>query len=118
MAYQAKKGLSDGGATTRIRITLTSTNVKALENTCTELKKGALAKNLKVYGPVRLPTKHLRITCRKSPCGEGTNTWDKVEMRVHKRLLDMESREEIVQQITSAPFESGVDIEVTIMNSE
>ena len=25
----------------------------------------------KVKGPVRLPTKRLRITCRKSPCGEG-----------------------------------------------
>ncbi len=35
-----------------------------------------------------------------------------------QRLLDMVSPEEIVQQITSAPFESGVDIEVTIQNSE
>ena len=25
----------------------------------------------KVKGPVRLPTRRLRITCRKSPCGEG-----------------------------------------------
>jgi len=84
MAFKAKKGGLGSSETTRIRITLTSTNVKALEATCAELKKGALDEKLKVYGPVRLPTKHLRITCRKSPCGEGTNTWDKFEMRVHK----------------------------------
>jgi small subunit ribosomal protein S20e len=82
--YKAKKGASDQASATRIRITLTSTNVKALEAACAELKKGALAKNLKVHGPVRMPTKHLRITVRKSPCGEGTNSWDKFEMRVHK----------------------------------
>ena len=84
MAFKAKKGGLGSSETTRIRITLTSTNVKALEATCAELKKGALDEKLKVYGPVRLPTKHLRITCRKSPCGEGTNTWDKFEMRIHK----------------------------------
>ena len=46
-----------------------------------DLVKGAKDKQLKVKGPVRLPTKVLRITTRKSPCGEGTNTWDRFEMR-------------------------------------
>lgn len=40
-----------------------------------DLIKGAKAKRLVHSGPVRLPTKVLRITTRKSPCGEGTNTW-------------------------------------------
>ena len=35
---------------------------------------GAEEKELHVAGPVRLPTRILKITCRKSPCGEGTNT--------------------------------------------
>merc|ERR1719189_760448 len=72
----------------RIRITLTSRNVKNLEKVCADLIRGAKEKRLKVKGPVRLPTKILRITTRKSPCGEGTNTWDRFEMRVHKRLID------------------------------
>ena len=42
---------------------------------------GAKDKSLKVKGPVRIPTKVLHITTRKSPCGEGTNTWDRFEMR-------------------------------------
>jgi len=98
----------------RIRITLTSRNVKNLEKVCNDLIKGAKDKRLKVKGPVRLPTKTLRITTRKTPCGEGTNTWDRFEMRIHKRLIDLHSPSEIVKQITSISIEPGVEVEVTI----
>ena len=81
---------------------------------CADLIKGAKDKRLKVKGPVRLPTKTLRITTRKSPCGEGTNTWDRFEMRIHKRLIDLHSPSEIVKQITSISIEPGVEVEVTI----
>ena len=96
----------------RIRITLTSRNVTDLEKVCADLKRGAVEKRLKVSGPVRLPTKKLRITTRKSPCGEGTNTWDRFQMRIHKRVIDLESPSEIVKQITSISIEPGVDVEV------
>lgn len=66
---------------------------------CRDLKNAALDKNLSVSGPVRLPTKTLRITTRKSPCGEGTNTWDRFEMRIHKRLIDLHTPSEMVRQI-------------------
>ncbi|MBZ3889704.1 40S ribosomal protein S20 [Sciurus carolinensis] len=56
----------------RIRITLTSRNVKSLEKVCADLIRGAKEKNLKVKGPVRMLTKTLRITTRKTPCGEGS----------------------------------------------
>eukprot|EP01102_Stenamoeba_stenopodia_P003032 TRINITY_DN12961_c0_g1_i1.p1 TRINITY_DN12961_c0_g1~~TRINITY_DN12961_c0_g1_i1.p1 ORF type:complete len:165 (+),score=19.70 TRINITY_DN12961_c0_g1_i1:49-543(+) len=98
----------------RIRITLTSRNVKNLEKVCNDLIKGAKDQKLKVKGPVRLPTKVLRITTRKSPCGEGTNTWDRFEMRIHKRLIDLHSPSEVVRQITSIQIEPGVEVEVTI----
>lgn len=102
----------------KIRITLTSRNVENLEKVCNDLIRGAKDKRLKVKGPVRLPTKHLRITTRKSPCGEGTNTWDRFEMRIHKRLIDLHSPSEIVKQITSISIEPGVDVEVTIADVE
>ncbi|KAE8675595.1 40S ribosomal protein S20 [Hibiscus syriacus] len=55
----------------KIRITLSSKNVKNLEKVCADLVRGAKDKRLRVKGPVRMPTKVLHIT-RKSPCGEGT----------------------------------------------
>jgi small subunit ribosomal protein S20e len=71
----------------------------------------AKEKDLKVKGPVRLPTKVLKITTRKTPNGEGSKTWDRYEMRIHKRLIDLHSPSEIVKQITSIHIEPGVEVE-------
>ena len=71
---------------------------------CADLIKGAKEKSLKVKGPVRMPTKILRITTRKTPCGEGSKTWDRYQMRIHKRLIDLHSPSEIVKQIVSFMF--------------
>ncbi|MGH3054787.1 MAG: 30S ribosomal protein S10 [Gaiellaceae bacterium] len=98
----------------RIRITLTSLNVKNIEKVCADLKRGALEKKLNVSGPVRLPTRILKITTRKSPCGEGTNTWDRFQMRIHKRLIDLHAPSEVVKQITAISIEPGVEVDVTI----
>ncbi|KAJ3285856.1 putative 40s ribosomal protein s20 [Rhizoclosmatium globosum] len=98
----------------RIRITLTSRNVKNLEKVCSDLINRAKDKQLKVKGPVRMPTKVLRITTRKTPCGEGSKTWDRFELKIHKRLIDLHSPSEIVKQITSINIEPGVEVEVTI----
>ncbi|KAJ6410686.1 hypothetical protein OIU84_007441 [Salix udensis] len=51
----------------KIRITLSSKNVKNLEKVCTDLVRGAKDKRLRVKGPVRIPTKVLNITTRKTP---------------------------------------------------
>ena len=91
---------------------------RLVRTVCADLIKGAKDKLLKVKGPVRLPTKVLRITTRKSPCGEGTNSWDRFEMRIHKRLIDLHSPSEIVKQITSISIEPGVEVEVTIADIE
>ncbi|MEI4884379.1 30S ribosomal protein S10, partial [Klebsiella pneumoniae] len=72
---------------------------------------------LRVKGPVRMPTKILRITTRKTPCGEGSKTWDRFQMRIHKRVIDLHSPSEIVKQITSINIEPGVEVEVTIADA-
>ena len=81
---------------------------------CADLVNGAKNKNLKIKGPVRMPTKVLRVTTRKSPCGEGTNTYDRLELRVHKRVIDLHSPSEVVKQITSIEIAPGVEVEVTV----
>ena len=58
------------------RITLTSFNVKSLKKVCADLIRGMKEKNLKVKGPVWMPPKTLRITTRKTPCGDHSKTWD------------------------------------------
>ena len=80
-AYKDQKAVvADESSIHRIRITLTSRTVKSLEKVCNDLIKGAKEKDLKVKGPVRMPTKILRITTRKTPCGEGSKTWDRFQV--------------------------------------
>ncbi|KAL4702904.1 hypothetical protein ACJJTC_005132 [Scirpophaga incertulas] len=102
----------------RIRITLTSRNVRSLEKVCADLINGAKRQKLRVKGPVRMPTKTLRITTRKTPCGEGSKTWDRFQMRIHKRVIDLHSPSEIVKQITSINIEPGVEVEVTVQEED
>ena len=68
----------------RIRITLTSRKVKSLEKVCADLIRGVKEKNLLVKGQVRMPTKTLRITTRKTPSGEGSKTWARFQTMIHK----------------------------------
>nr|AAL48975.1 RE38972p [Drosophila melanogaster] len=111
-----KPHVGDSASVHCIRITLTSRNVRSLENVCRDLINGAKNQNLRVEGPVRMPTKTLRITTRKTPCGEGSKTWDRFQMRIHKRIIDLHSPSEIVKKITSINIEPGVEVEVTIAN--
>ena len=118
MKPPVKAGLEESqDSINRIRITLSSKEIKNLEKVCTDLIRGAKEKALKVKGPVRIPTKVLKITTRKSPCGEGTNTFDRFELRIHKRVIDLFSSPEVVKQITSITIEPGVEVEVTIADS-
>nr|AFM91059.1 40S ribosomal protein S20 isoform 2 [Callorhinchus milii] len=101
----------------KLCIFLCLANLSLLLTVCADLIRGAKEKNLKVKGPVRMPTKTLRITTRKTPCGEGSKTWDRFQMRIHKRLIDLHSPSEIVKQITSISIEPGVEVEVTIADA-
>lgn len=121
MSYVAKDKEVDAAAAPvklhKIRITLTSRNVKSLEKMSSDLVNRSKDKKLHVKGPVRLPTKTLNHTTRKSPCGEGSKTWDHYELRIHKRLIDLHSPSEVVKQITSTALEPGVDVEITILSN-
>jgi len=114
MSYsKGEKDFGEGPKVHKIRITLTSRNVKSLEKVCTELIDRAKGKDLRVKGPVRLPTKNLKISTRKTPNGEGSKTWDMFELSIHKRLLDLNAPTEAVKAIV-INIEAGVEVEVTI----
>lgn len=100
-----------------IRIILASRKLKSLEKICKDIISKGKFKNLKIKGPINIPTKILKINTRKSPCGEGTNTWDKFEIKIHKRLIELFSSRNIIKQITSIRMEPGVDIEVLLIEN-
>ena len=98
----------------KARIRLTSIDFKKLDEVCMELKAIAEKTGVKMTGPVPLPTKHLRVPVLKTPAGEGTQTWDKWEMRIHKRLIDIDAEERVMRRIMRirVPEEVYVSIEL------
>ena len=89
MSYnKGDKDFGEAPKVHKIRITLTSRKPASLEKVCSDLIERAKSKDLRVKGPVRLPTKNLKINTRKTPNGEGSKTWDFYEMRIHKRLIE------------------------------
>merc|ERR1711904_418797 len=98
----------------RIRVQLKGRAVSHLEDACNEMITRAKNKGYETRGPVRIPTKILRITTRKSPCGEGTNTWDRYEMRIHKRVIDIMCPSSVVKDITTFKIDSSVDVDLIV----
>jgi len=98
----------------RARIKLTSTDTKKLEMVCREIKEIARRMGVKMVGPIPLPTKRLVVPVRRTPCGDGSNTWDKYEMRIHKRLIEIDARERVMRNIMRIRVPSEVYIEMEI----
>ena len=98
----------------RIRMTLRGREVKPLEVACSEIVVRAKHHGFKTHGPKRIPTKTLTVTTRRSPCGNGTNTWDRYEMRIHKRVIDIICPSSVVREITNFRIDPGVDVNLVV----
>ncbi len=83
-----------------------------LNSICDSIKEIAKKSGIIVKGPVPLPTKKLKVTTRKSPCGNGTATFDRFEMRIHKRLIDLPANEKILHHIMRMQIPKNVSIKI------
>jgi len=79
----------------RARISLSGTDPEKVDSVCSQIKQISTRTGVAIRGPIPLPTKRLQVPCRKSPDGEGSETWDRWEMRIHKRLIDLDCAKEV-----------------------
>jgi len=96
----------------KVRIKLNSVDIETLNNICNSIRDIAKKSGVTIIGPVPLPTKKLKITTRKSPCGDGTATFDRFEMRIHKRLIDLPANEKILHHIMRMQIPKSVNIKI------
>ncbi|MEM3736720.1 MAG: 30S ribosomal protein S10 [Candidatus Bathyarchaeia archaeon] len=99
----------------KARIRLTSVNQQKLDEICKEIKDIAEKVGAKISGPIPLPTKRIVQPTRKSPCGEGTATWDHFELRVHKRLIEVEANERLMRRVMRVRVPDDVYIEISLV---
>jgi small subunit ribosomal protein S10 len=100
----------------KARIRLAGTEPRKLDDVCDQVKKIAEKTGVDLSGPVPLPTKKLRVPTRKSPDGEGTATWERWEMRIHKRLIEIDADERTMRQIMRVRVPEGVNIEIELIS--
>jgi small subunit ribosomal protein S10 len=102
----------------KARIKLMSPDPEKLDSVCTELKAITERFGVAMHGPIPLPTKKLKVVTMKTPCGDGTGhgnaTWDRWEMRIHKRVIDISADERTLRQIMRVTIPDGVSISITL----
>ncbi len=98
----------------KARINLASSNIGLLNELTSSIVDIAEKTKVKIHGPIPLPTKKLKITTRKSPCGDGKASWDNFEMRIHKRLIDLGVDERALRLIMRVPIPEGVQISIQL----
>ncbi len=100
----------------KARIKIVSTDIEKVNQVCTYIRDIAEKTGVDMRGPIPLPTKKLKVTTRKSPDGEGKASWERYEMRVHKRLVDLGLDERALRLVMRVPIPEGLNIEIEMVD--
>ena len=101
----------------KARIKLASTDIEKINQICSNIKEIASKTGIELRGPVPLPTKRLKLTTRKSPNGEGKASWERFEMRIHKRLIDIGADERTLRLVMRVPIPENLNIEIEMIEA-
>ena len=96
----------------KVRIKLKSMNIDELNKITSQIKEIAGNLGIQISGPVPLPTKKLKITTRKSPCGDGTATFDNFEMRIHSRIIDLPADDRVLHAVMRLYVPRNITIKI------
>jgi small subunit ribosomal protein S10 len=100
----------------KVRIKLQSVEIERLNEVIDRIKTIASGAGIPISGPIPLPTKRLKVTTRKSPCGDGTATFDRFEMRIHKRIVDLPSNDKVLHNIMRISIPRTVKIKIEMVD--
>lgn len=98
------------------RIKLAGRDHKQLEEICEEIREITKKHGISFKGPIPLPTKNLTVRTLKTPCGDGTGhgnaTWDKWQMRIHRRIVDIGANDRALRQVVRIQIPEDVKIDI------
>ncbi|VVB65338.1 30S ribosomal protein S10 [Candidatus Gugararchaeum adminiculabundum] len=98
----------------KARIKLVGLNPKELEGVCQQIIEIVNTTGVEKRGPIPLPTRKLRVPTRRTPCGDGSDTYEAWEMRVHKRVIEVAGDERTLRQIMRVKVPDTVHIEISL----
>ncbi len=101
----------------RARVRIEGASSKDLEYIVSQLKSMGQALNIKVEGPIRLPRKNLVLPTRRTPCGDGSDTYEKWWKRVSRWFVDLVGDEKALRQILRIRVPDKVYVKIILLNS-
>lgn len=101
----------------KARIKLSCPDFIQLTKICEEIVDVAKKTGVKHSGIIPLPTKKMLIACRKAPSGGGTESYERWQMRVHKRLIDIDGDERTLRRIMRVEIPETVHVEIELKNN-
>jgi len=98
----------------KVKIKLKGYDHKVLDSSCRQIVETALRHEVKIIGPVPLPTEIHRYTVNRSTFVHKTSK-EQFEMRIHKRLLEvLNPTPQLIDSLMRLSLPAGVEIEVKI----
>lgn len=114
-AKKTTKGTKKDDVQAMLRIRVRAYENKILDASVKQIIDTAVRYDAKVRGPIPLPTEIKKYTVNRSPFIY-KNAREQFEMRVHKRLIDIENpAPKVIEALTNLSMPSGVDIDVKMM---
>jgi small subunit ribosomal protein S10 len=96
------------------RVIITGTDYKKLTEFCEEIISVAKKSGAKHSGIIPLKTKKLVVPVRRGVSGGGTETYEKFQMRIHKRIIDIKADDKILRRIMRVDIPSDIQIGIEL----
>jgi len=110
-----KKSAKKDDVQSMLRIRVRAYENKILDASVKQIVDTAVRYDAVVRGPIPLPTEIKKYTVNRSAFIY-KNAREQFEMRVHKRLIDIENPSpKVIEALTNLSMPSGVDIDVKMM---
>jgi small subunit ribosomal protein S10 len=100
--------------TQKARIRLSSPNFEQVTRIAKEIMDISEKTGAKHSGVIPMPTRKLIIPTRKGPCGGGTESYEKWQMRIHKRMIDIEADERTLHRVMRLDIPENVHMEIEL----
>ncbi len=108
----AKKQKVEDEIRQKVKIKLRGYDHKVLDNSCRQIIETALRHEVKVIGPVPLPTEIHRYTVNRATFVH-TTAKEQFEMRIHKRLVEViNPTPQLIDSLMRLSLPAGVEIEI------
>lgn len=112
---KAVKSVAKSETITKLRIRISAYESKILDTSVRQIVDTALRYDVKVLGPIPLPTEIKKYTVNRASFVY-KNAREQFEMRMHKRLIDIiNPSPKVMEALTNLSLPSGVKIDVKMM---